>query len=281
VDFPGIYSLGGHRGSFWGALGNTRLQDITGDSGKQRATYHISFMTVSPKQHCPHSDIEYALDRWVESHWYIHQMEDNYHTPDLFRYCVNSFIRSIREVPQLLSMELQNHANYKTTFKQIIYSINQDGLLSLLHKKRDFIVHRGMLELSSEGMVGTTEGRGVKIGIPFRVHPNEASTDAYERFKNICRQDKFIRGLAGPDCDSWPCIVRYWRIQEFEGLDLLDLSVSAWRKVGGGLSELVKLLGGESLDLTLSCRHDPAKVRMIEFSQEEFFKSVDGIDINK
>jgi hypothetical protein len=75
--------------------------------------------------------------------------------------------------------------------------------------------------------------------------------------------------------------VRYWRIQEFGELDLLDLSVAAWRKVGSVLSELVKLLGGECLDLSLSCRHDPAKVRMIEFSQEEFFKSVDGIDINK
>jgi hypothetical protein len=105
-------------------------------------------------------------------------------------------------------------------------------------------------------MVGTTEGRGVKIGIPFYVHPTESSADAYERFKNICRQDKFIRGLAGPDCDSWPCIVRYWKIPEFKELDLLDLSVAAWRKVGNVLSELIKLLGGECLDLSLPCRHE-------------------------
>ena len=40
---------------------------------------------------------------------------------DLFRYCVNSFIRSIREVPHLLSMELQNYPHYKSNFKRIIY----------------------------------------------------------------------------------------------------------------------------------------------------------------
>jgi len=216
----------------------------------------------------------------MESHWYIHQMEANYHVPDLFRYCVNSFIRCVKEIPQILVMELQNHVNYKTLLRPTIYSTNKDDLLALLHKKRDFIVHRGMLELFSDGMVGTTEGRGVKIGIPFRVYPNESSADAYERFKNICRQDRVIRGLAGPDCDSWPCIVRYWRIQEFKELDLLDLTVTAWRKVGSVLSELVELLGGECLDLSLSCRHDPDRVRMMEFSQAEFFKEVDGIDIN-
>src|SRR5207245_10349977 len=95
---------------------------------------------------------------------------------------------------------------------------------------------------------------------PFKVHPTESSEDAYERFKNLCRLDKFIRDLAGPDCDSWPCIVRivrYWSIKEFQHLDLLDLSIAAWRKAGEVLSELVKLLGGECLDLSLSCRHDP------------------------
>jgi hypothetical protein len=48
----------------------------------------------------------------------------------------------------------------------------------------------------------------------------------------------------------------------------------------GGV-KLVKLLGGEYLDLSLPCRHDPAKVRMLQFSQQEFFKSVDGIDLNQ
>jgi hypothetical protein len=228
---------------------------------------------------CPYSYIESALDRWVESHWHIHHIEANYHIPDSFRYSVNSFIRSVREIPKLLEMELQNHITYKSTLRPIISLIDKDDLLALLRKKRNFIVHRGMLEMLSTGSVGTTEGRGIKIGIPFYVHPNESSADAYERFQNICRQDKFIRDLAGPDCDSWPCLVRYWRIQEFKELDLLDLSVAAWRTVGRVLSELVKLLGGECLDLSLSCRHDPAKVRMMEFSQKEFFKSVDGISI--
>jgi hypothetical protein len=51
---------------------------------------------------CPHFPIENSLDRWQECHWHIHQMESNYHEPDGFRYSVNSFIRAVKEVPQML-----------------------------------------------------------------------------------------------------------------------------------------------------------------------------------
>ena len=229
---------------------------------------------------CVHDNIRSSLDRWTENHWYIHQIEVNYHYPDLFRYSLNSFIRSIKEIPQIVKMELQHHPDYKSKLRHVVGSVYQDSLFSVLHRKRDFIVHQGMLDLLSSGMVGTTEGRGVKIGIPFEVLPYESSNDAYERFKNVCRTNKFIRSLAGPDCDSWPCIIRYWKIREFPDSDLLDICTAAWRKMGAILSKVLEVLGGEELDLSLSCCHEPEKVRMVEFSQREFFMSVDGIDLS-
>ena len=228
---------------------------------------------------CVHSHISSALDRWTESHWYIHQIEANYHSPDLFRYSLNSFIRAVKEIPQILKMELQHHPDYKLKLKPITNSMYRDALFAVLHKKRDFIVHQGMLDLLSDGMVGTTEGRGVKIGISFQVSPHESSSEAYDRFKRLCRENEFIRSLAGPDCDSWPCIIRHWKIREFPDSDLLDICIAAWKKTGTILSEILEALGGEELDLSLSCRHDPKKVRMVEFSQREFFMSVDGIDL--
>ena len=229
---------------------------------------------------CPHSHIEAALDRWSECHWHIHQMEANYHSPDLFRYSLNSFIRAVKEIPQILKMELQNHSQYRSDFKPIIDSFLSNKLMSLLHKKRDFIVHQGMLDILSKGSVGTTEGRGIKISIGFNVAPHESTQEAYERFKSLCKNDGVIRGLAGPDCDSWPMIRREWRIQEIPEDELLELSVNAWRLLGEVISKIVVTLGGEPLDLSFSCRHDPEKVKTMEFSQQEFFKSVDGIEIN-
>ena len=229
---------------------------------------------------CPHFHIEAALDRWSECHWHIHQMEANYHTPDLFRYSLNSFIRAVKEIPQILNMELQNHNNFKSAFKPSIDLLHTNELLALLHEKRDFFVHRGMLKVLSKGSVGTTEGRVVKIVMGFHVDSAESTLEAYERFKELCRNDKLIRGLLGPDCDSWPYITREWKIQEFPGIDLLDLSIEAWRLTGEIISKIILDLGGEELDLSFSCRHEPSKVRTVEFNQREFFMSVDGIDVN-
>lgn len=207
-------------------------------------------------------------------------MEVNYHTPDLFRYSLNSFIRAAKEIPQMLCMELQNHNAYRSEFKPLIESLHSNALLRVLHKKRDFIVHRGMLEVLSTGSVGTTEGRRIKISFPFPVAAHESTQDAYERFKEVCRKDKFIRSLAGPDCDSWPIIRREWKVPDAPDKELLELSVDAWRLIGETISHVVVKLGGQKLDLSFSCSHEPEKVRAVEFSQKEFFKSVDGIEIN-
>jgi hypothetical protein len=153
-------------------------------------------------------------------------------------------------------------------------------LFKKLSKQRDFIVHRGMLEVLSKGQVGTTEGRGAKIAFGFNIAPHESSDDAYERYKNACRSDKVFRCIAGPDCDSRPCIWREWRIQEFPDTELLELAISTWRLIGNVISKIIVLQGGEELDLTFSCRHDPEKVKMKVFSQKDFFLSVDGLQLD-
>lgn len=227
---------------------------------------------------CPHKPIKNSLDRWTEVHWHIHQMEDNFHYPEPFRYSTNSFIRSIKEIPQILSMELQNQPEYKTVFRPEIESLRQDKLFALLSKKRDFIVHHGVLQLHSKGMVGTTEGRGFKIGMSYPVHPFESSDEAYVRFKEFCKKETIIRSAFGPDCDSWPCIERTWRLPEFPEEDVMEVCIHAWQAAGVVLSKIVENFGGEQLDLELRCRHDLKKIQLKVFDPQDFFRDVDGTD---
>ena len=229
---------------------------------------------------CPHSKIESALDRWTECHWHIHQMENNYHLPDPFRYSLNSFIRSVKEIPQLLQMGLQNSPDYQGTYKPFVDSIRSNPLFSKLSMRRDFIVHEGMLNVLSTGHIGCVEGKKVKISFRFPVSPLESSDDAYERFKQLCRSDSTIRSMVGPDCDSSPCVWREWKIEDFPDMELLELTITAWRLIGEVISKIVVLHGGENLDLTFSCGHDPASIKRKVFSQADFFLSVDGIPPN-
>lgn len=228
---------------------------------------------------CSHMLVDNSLERWTEAHWFIHQMEENFHLPDLFRYSANAFIRSLKEVPQILRMELQNHPDYSHKIKPMIDELLKEKLYSLFKVKRDYLVHRGSLELHSKGMVGTTEGRGFKIGMGFPVSPFESSEEAYQRFKEICKKEKVIRGAFGPDCDSAPCIERTWRIPEYPDEDLLEICISAWQKTGALIGRILEVLGAEPLDYSLPCRHALGKVNLKIFSQRDFFRDVDGIEI--
>ena len=152
-------------------------------------------------------------------HWQLHQMEGNYHEPEEFRYALNSFIRAAKEVQGILMSDLQRHRAVREAIQPQLEKLRRNELFSTLKKRRDFLVHHGMLELQSRGSVGTTEGARIKLTFPFPVSPHETSDAAYARYKEICRNDKFSRGI-GPDCDSAPAIWRTWMIPEFPNRDL-------------------------------------------------------------
>lgn len=54
----------------------------------------------------PCSKIIPSLDRFRESHFWIHQMEGYYHEADQFRWHLNAFLKALKEVSQLLLMDL-------------------------------------------------------------------------------------------------------------------------------------------------------------------------------
>jgi len=227
---------------------------------------------------CAHQPIEASLDRWHECHWHLHQMEANYHEPDPFRYSLNSFIRAIADVPEMLTKNLERHEPVRRVIKPRLKEMESSELFAILRIRRNFIVHQGMLAVQSQGSVGTVEGSRIKLQFPFRVEPWESSDEAYERYKHLCRSNPILRGL-GPDCDSAPAIWRTWMIPQIPERDLLEVAFEAWKLVGDLLSMTVVQLGGQALDLTMPCRHDPSVVRIKYYSQSEFFMSVDGIDL--
>lgn len=231
-------------------------------------------MTVA----CVHDHLDSSLDRLNECHWHIHQMEGNYHVPDGFRYALNSFIRAIADVPAMLNKNLERHEAARRAVKPKLKAMEETALFSILKLRRNFIVHQGMLAVNSHGSAVTLEGSKVKFSFPFKVAPWESSDDAYERFKDMCRNDNLWRGL-GPDCDSSPGILRTWAIPQLPNREMLEVAFEAWMLTGNLLSDAVMALGGEPLDLRLTCLHEPERVRLKRYSQADFFKSVDGIDL--
>jgi len=149
-----------------------------------------------------------ALDRFQEAHFWIHMLEQYYHMADPFRWHLNVFLKAIKEVPQLIKMTLQNEEGFKAWYATHANNLASNPLLSMLAKQRDYIVHRGTLQLNSRGTLGITEGRGIKLGLAIPVHPFEDSDVAMERYLHVVKKNGDFFGFLAEDEDSLPCVQR-------------------------------------------------------------------------
>lgn len=213
-----------------------------------------------------------AYDRLEEAHWNIHQMELNYHESDSFRYSLNSFLRVIKEVPQILQMELQNRSGFTQWYRERRQITNEDPLIADLFKKRDIVVHKSMLKPKSSAYLGVTEGRGLKLGMGMPLDPFKDSDFLMVRFLLInAKSDKDLDvfGILGDDEEQLPCIERHWGLEPFEE-GILELAVQAWKQIASLIKDTIIWLGEDPTQLRLSidCIHSSSSVALIAYKRE-------------
>lgn len=224
--------------------------------------------------------IESALDRFQEAHYWIHMLEDNYHHANQFRWYLNSFIKSLKEIPQIIQIELQNETNFRKWYRLKRDQLNNDALLKALSKHRDLIVHKGMLIPNSHAQIGITEGRGMKMGITFTVHPLEDSDYAMERYLQYAAENGDSFGLLTPDEDSLPCVFRLWRLKGFEE-EVVDLCAKAWLKVGKLIADVLNWLGENQIpELSLDCRHTSQQMQYKIYSRDLLYQRLESFKQN-
>jgi len=207
------------------------------------------------------SRLEAAYDRLEEAHWFLHGLEEYYHFANLLRWHLNAFLRPLKEVPQQISMAIQNEPDLVEWYRAERSTIAEDPLIRFLSEQRNFVVHRGMLRPGSTAALGTTEGRGLKFGFQVRVDPfgdsDEAMRFYVERLKTL--GDPF--GILAPDEDSLLCITRRWVLSPFDDQELVDLCATAWLAVAEHYRSVVERIGIEMPSPSLSCRHGSERVR--------------------
>jgi hypothetical protein len=221
-----------------------------------------------PKPDSAYEKLAPALDRFHEAHFWIHMLEQYYHSADPFRWHLNAFLKSTKEVPQLIKMALQNEAGFKAWYADHAQRLQDDPLLELLSKHRDFVVHRGMLQLSSRGTLGITEGRGIKLGLSIPVHPLEDSDAAMERYLRVVAKNGDTFGFLAEDEDSLPCVQREWRLPQLES-EIVEASAAAWLRLGNTISDVLRWLGADPPPLSLDCRHSSQQVQFKLFSRDK------------
>ncbi len=219
--------------------------------------------------HCAHQKIEAALDRWQESHWYLHQIEDHYHEADALRYSMNAFIRSFREIPDMVSMSLQNHRGFVVWHKPIKAAFeDEDPLISQIIKHRNYIVHQSILKPESKAYMATIRGYTIKIRFPFHIDPFEDSNSAIQRFLEQAKVNPSLLHILAPDEVQVLALIRDWHVKGFDS-EIITVFRKAWLRMGGYLSDVLVFLGGERLsDILPECFKD---------LREHYYKKYHGI----
>jgi hypothetical protein len=195
-------------------------------------------------------------------------VEAYYHEADPFRWHLTAFLKALDEVPTMLAMALQNTAGFPEWFRPRREALGRDPLISELAEHRDFVVHRGMLVPKSKAFIGITEGRGMKLGMRFPLHPLEDSDDGMHRYLRVTSDPLHIMM---PDEDSMPCVEREWQLAKVDG-EVVEVCAVAWLRIGETILDVLKWLGASEERFSLDCRHASQGYRTKTYSRETLAK---------
>lgn len=178
--------------------------------------------------------LESSLDRLEEAAWFIRMMEDHYHKADRFRWSLNSFLRTIKEVLHLVTMEVQQNRQVSMWLRTEKKKLSEEPLVAFLFKQRDIVVHKSMLKPASKGTVGFTRGRGLKLGLGMPIDPLSDSEEAILKYIHFAAKDMDFMGILYTEEDGggeYTCVQREWRLEQFPDRELTELAAHAWEQV--------------------------------------------------
>lgn len=229
-------------------------------------------MTNEPATPDPLGDaldrIPASFDRFQEAHFWIHGLESYYHQASQFRWHLSAFLKALKEIPQLLQMELQNQPGFADWFHGQRTQLRSDPLIAFLAKQRDIAVHQRMLIPESRCSVGITELRGMKLSMGLNIDPRQDSDHAMHRYLAVAAERGDFFGILIPDEDSIPCVHRVWRLSGFDE-DIIEVCARAWLRAGETITEVIRWMGVEPPPLSLDCRHADQKVQFKLYDREK------------
>lgn len=207
--------------------------------------------------------LESSFDRLEEAAWFIRMMEEHYHKADHFRWSLNSFLRALKEVTQLVTMEVQQNAEVSEWLRAEKRALVQEPLVAMLFKQRDMIVHKSMLKPASKGSVGFTRGRGLKIGLGMPIDPLADSEEAILRYIHHAAKKMDFLGILYTEEDGggeYTCVHREWRLEQFPDQELTQLAAHAWIRIAKLTLDAATKLGARVVEPKFALQ-DPNKVQ--------------------
>ena len=173
-------------------------------------------------------------DKFMEAHYFIEQMMNEYHNPVPFRFNLNAFLQALRSVTWFLQKEFSS----RDGFKEEWYPLQQDkmradSLLRAFVEGRNIVVKQRSLEINSKAEIGLFRSRTLKGGIATDVPADVTSKQLLENFApklgGVAPGHPFLGEQYG--------VRREWYAPELGEGNVINLCDLAWVKIGKILSE--------------------------------------------
>ena len=233
---------------------------------------------------CPNSvavnALSSSLDRLNEAQWHVELMQENYHSAAKFRWALSSFLRSLKEILQIITMETQKHKNLKSWYSEERKKLVLDPIINFLGKQRDIIVHQKALETKSKCRVGFALGTKMKLGMGMPIHPSYDSEEAILNYINSAAQQGDFLGILYTEDDEsgeYSAVSREWRLESYPDTEVTILCKHAWEAIGKTIIHLARMLGAEFYEPTLelkSLREVSIQIYNPEWIKNELEKAI-------
>ena len=179
---------------------------------------------------CPLAETD---DKFQEAHYFIEQMMDEYHNPMPFRFNLNAFLQSLRNVTFVLQKDLSHRDGFRNWYSKRQKTMKEDPLLRDFAAGRNIVVKQRSLETNSKAEIGLFRGRTLKLGLSMDV-PTHASS------KHLVENVAPLIGLIDPEhsaVDEQYGVCREWYAPELGEGNVITLCDLAWVKIGQVISE--------------------------------------------
>ncbi|WP_057938817.1 hypothetical protein [Algoriphagus resistens] len=174
-------------------------------------------------------------DTFEQAHYHLHQCILNYHNPSQFRFNLNSFIQSLRNITFALQSEKRKIPDFDVWYSKKQEQLKENDLLKKFVEGRNVVVKQGMLESKSKVSSGLFKFRKEKACVIMDIPPFTESKNVLELAKKI-----WIPGFVAPEhifIGEEIGIKREWVIESISEKEIISECNSAWIALGNLVGE--------------------------------------------
>lgn len=232
------------------------------DSEIQKAAYCSEEFAAGD---CP---LPSSHDKIFESHHFIHQLIQNYHDPNEFRFNLSAFFQSARSTTLMIQSELAHRPGFEDWWETQRARMAADVDLKLLNDFRVTTFHKSSLVPGSQIFAGHFKYGRPKSGLVMDISPFMATLPGFLHSRRIMAgREHPHRMWEGEEFG----LQRTWRLKEIGDRELVEFCVGCWKKLVTMLSETHAWVG-RAFQVEENCVHSDDDFRIL--LESEIFAEV-------